>query len=494
MTLIFDGHSFRYELESLCRFFFTGETVTSVWKDSPEYLGDYEEYILTTLREKEDRALLSVKARYRGHEEERQGTVCKGVPNFTQSCEFTFGVLIYRVLSQLTGVFPQWGVLTGVRPVKLFRSLLEQGMGEDKAKEYFQSHYLVSPQKAALASIIAENQRTILSHNRKKTYSLYLSMPFCPSRCHYCSFVSHNIEKTKKLVPDYLRLMKEEIRAAGRQAKELGLQLTSIYFGGGTPTSVSAQELKGILDTVAESFPVQEALEYTVEAGRPDTIDREKLQVLKDAGVTRISINPQTLQDRVLQGIGRNHTAAQAVEAFHLAREMGFQDINMDLIAGLPGDDLPGFCDTLDRVKQLSPENVTVHTLTVKRSSDIGGEYVSLYKASQDEVSQMVDYAQKQLMEEGWRPYYLYRQKNTIANLENVGYAKPGYESAYNILIMEEVHTILALGAGAVTKLVNPETGEIQRIYNFKYPYEYIRRFDEMMRRKEKVVSFFENP
>ena len=234
-------------------------------------------------------------------------------------------------------------------------------MGEDKAKEYFQSHYLVSPQKAALASIIAENQRTILSHNRKKSYSLYLSMPFCPSRCHYCSFVSHNIEKTKKLVPDYLRLMKEEIRAAGRQAKELGLQLTSIYFGGGTPTSVSAQELKGILDTVAESFPVQEALEYTVEAGRPDTIDREKLQVLKDAGVTRISINPQTLQDRVLQGIGRNHTAAQAVEAFHLAREMGFQDINMDLIAGLPGDDLPGFCDTLDRVKQLSPENVTVH-------------------------------------------------------------------------------------------------------------------------------------
>ncbi|MBC8569813.1 coproporphyrinogen dehydrogenase HemZ [Zongyangia hominis] len=492
MTLIFDGHSYRYELESLCRFFFTGETVTSVFRGTPEDSGDYEAYILTSLRRGEGGTTLTVRARYRGREEQAQDKVPNGVRDYDHDCEYAFGVLLYRALSALTGVFPQWGVLTGIRPVKLFRRLLDEGKSPEEARKYFEEQYLVTPEKSALAACIAENQRRILSLSGEKSYSLYLSMPFCPSRCRYCSFVSHNIEKTKRLVPDYLRLMCEEIRAAGRQARELGLRLASIYFGGGTPTAVTAPQLRQILDAVAESFPVSDALEYTVEAGRPDTIDRDKLRVMKEAGVTRISINPQTLQDEVLRAIGRNHTAAQTVEAFHLAREMGFDDINMDLIAGLPGDTLAGFRDTLSKVMALGPENVTVHTLTVKRSSDMGGEYASLYKATEEEVSAMVDHARQRLMDGGWQPYYLYRQKNTIANLENVGYAKSGHESDYNIFIMEEVHTILAVGAGAVTKLVAP-TGKIERIYNYKYPYEYIDRFDQMMERKNRVVSFYEH-
>ena len=279
----------------------------------------------------------------------------------------------------------------------------------------------------------------------------------------------------------------------GKQLAPANLRLSTVYFGGGTPTTLSAEQLKQVCQAVAESFDLSTVSEYTVEAGRPDTITREKLQMLKKQGVSRISINLQTLNNQVLKLIGRNHTAEQTLEAFALAREEGFDDINMDLIAGLPGDTLESFCSTIDRIIALKPENVTVHTLSIKRSANYGGgeNRQKAMEAAQN-VEAMVEYAQQRLMGSGWQPYYLYKQRNTLGNLENVGYCLPGHEGRYNIYIMDETHTIAAVGGGGVSKLKDPVTGDISRVFNYKYPFEYISRFDEILKRKEKVGRFFE--
>ena len=273
-----------------------------------------------------------------------------------------------------------------------------------------------------------------------------------------------------------------------------GLALTTVYFGGGTPTILSAGQLDRICTAVEKNFDLSRLKEYTVEAGRPDTIDREKLRTLRRHRVTRISINPQTLNDEVLAGIGRKHTAQQIIDCFEMAREEGFDDINMDLIAGLPGETVESFSRTVDRIIALNPENVTVHTLSIKRSANYGTSWEERLKALQlgEQVGQMVSYAQKALIQYGWQPYYLYKQRNTLGNLENTGYCKPGYEGRYNIYIMDETQTILAAGGGAVTKLKSNRTGKLERIFNYKYPFEYVEHFDEILKRKDKVVDFFE--
>ena len=272
------------------------------------------------------------------------------------------------------------------------------------------------------------------------------------------------------------------------------LSLTTVYFGGGTPTILSVAQLEQICTAVEKNFDLSRLKEYTVEAGRPDTIDREKLRVLRAHNVTRISINPQTLNDQVLAGIGRKHTAQQIIDCFQMAREEGFDDINMDLIAGLPGETVESFRQTVDKIIALNPENVTVHTLSIKRSANFGTSWEERIKALQlgQQVGQMVSYAQKALIEYGWQPYYLYKQRNTLGNLENTGYCKPGYEGRYNIYIMDETQTILAAGGGAVTKLKSNRTGKLERIFNYKYPFEYVEHFDEILRRKDRVVKFFE--
>ncbi|MDD6033347.1 MAG: coproporphyrinogen dehydrogenase HemZ, partial [Oscillospiraceae bacterium] len=330
-------------------------------------------------------------------------------------------------------------------------------------------------------------QQELLKGDQPRDYSLYLSIPYCPSRCSYCSFVSHAItgKKALELVPKYVRTLVRELSLTAEIAKEAGLRLRSVYIGGGTPTALTAAQLREVTNAVRSYFPLTPDVEYTIEAGRADTLDEEKLRVIKEAGAGRISINPQTFSDSVLQAIGRKHTAEDVVRCYELAREIGFDSINMDFIAGLPTDTYESFCRSIDRAVELAPENITVHTLAIKRSSDLfaSGYVTEDYRPAQ----RMVEYAYERLTAAGYLPYYLYRQKNIVGNLENVGYAKPGHFGRYNVYIMEEVQTILAAGAGAVSKAVLPD--DLVRVYNYKYPNEYITGFEDILARKRDLLK-----
>ncbi|MCI8622212.1 MAG: coproporphyrinogen dehydrogenase HemZ [Provencibacterium sp.] len=480
MKIFIDGHDFHYEMQALAMLFSQGRRVQVV-REAPAALP--EEALYTGLRAEGDGWRLLVRARLGGGYAQREETVPAGSPD----AERRMGRLCYQALSELTGLRPAWGILTGVRPVKLVRAALEKGADRAEAERYFLEECLVSEEKLRLCCETAEVQRPLLARSRPEDVSLYISIPFCPSRCRYCSFVSHSIGQAGKLVEPYLQLLGEELRALGEKARRYGLRLTAVYFGGGTPTTLEAGQLDTLLETVAESFDLSAVQEYTVEAGRPDTITAEKLQALRRRGVDRISVNPQSLQDAVLEKAGRRHTAAQAVESYRLARTFGFQTINMDLIAGLEGDTPLLFADTLRQVIALRPENVTVHTLSVKRAANLSEDPAAVL--ARRGAEEMVSLARGLLTEAGYRPYYLYRQKNMLQNLENTGYSLPGHESAYNIRIMDESQTILAAGAGGVTKLVGG--GEIQRIFNYKYPYEYISRFHQLRERQQGMDDFY---
>lgn len=396
--------------------------------------------------------------------------------------------LVYELLRQVTGIRPPWGKLTGVRPVRLIHDARARGESEAAIAHTFLERADCSPEKFEMARRIADLQEPILRAGRgARRYSLYIGIPFCPSRCSYCSFVSCNLDRDRKLVQPYVDNLCREIRAIQQQAQANGLELCTVYIGGGTPTSLSAAQLRQLMETVRDTFDLSRVREYTVEAGRPDCTDPEKLAIIKELGATRISINPQTFSDQVLANIGRRHTADDIERSYRQARAAGHTDINMDLIAGLPGDTVEGFTASLRRAIALDPENITVHTLTLKRASRIimegqEGQYA--------DVSAMLAQC-GMLAQAGYHPYYLYRQKNTLQNLENVGWCKPGHEGYYNIYIMEEVHTILSAGAGGSTKLVDLATNRIERIFNFKYPNEYIQRFDEVLARKAGIGEFY---
>ena len=487
MKLINTGHSFHYEMERLTIMFFPGEPVQV---DRPVEPG--EDWVETVLTRKEHTAHILVRGFLRGRSLERSCQVpLTGVAQEEKELERQMAVLLYHLLEEVTGIHPAWGILTGIRPIKLFRSLLESGMTLQQVQERFRKDLLVSESRVALATQTERNESKILNLSVPKSYSLYVSIPFCPSRCRYCSFVSHSIEKAKKLMPEYVEKLCQELWETSRIVNDLGLKLETVYFGGGTPTTLNEEQLKRVTDELARAFDLRDLREYTIEAGRPDTLNREKFRIMKQAGVTRISINPQTLNDQVLQAIGRRHTAQETIDSFHMARQEGMDNINMDLIAGLPTDTLESFQRTMEGVLALDPENVTVHTLSVKRSSHMGQEGVKAYE-TMCLVDDMVDYAQRRLGEQGYEPYYLYRQKNTMDNLENTGFCKPGYPGYYNVYIMDETHSILSVGAGGVTKLRDPVTDEIQRIFNYKYPYEYISRYDQILERKRQVKTFYE--
>ena len=328
-------------------------------------------------------------------------------------------------------------------------------------------------------------QQPILPDFDRKTVSIYVSIPFCPTRCSYCSFVSHSMDSAVKLIPEYIQRLCRELEILGEIVDRNGLKVDTVYFGGGTPTSISAEDLYKVMKKTSECFDLSVIREYNVEAGRADTITEEKLAVIKEMKATRISINPQTLNNEVLKEIGRKHTAEQVLEAYALARKLGFNNINMDLIAGLPSDSFDSFKNTLDRI--IDPDGITVHALTIKRSA---GLYQNGRENIQNPACMMVDYAINTLISHDYNPYYMYRQKNTIDNLENIGYSKSGKESLYNIYIMDETQTILGAGCAASTKLVD-ENNSIQRVMNYKFPYEYINRFDELMKKKDEIREFF---
>ena len=349
--------------------------------------------------------------------------------------------------------------------------------------------YYISERKSKLAYNTAINQLPILRSLTSKKVGIYVSIPFCNTRCSYCSFVSHSIESAKKLIPDYIYYLCKEIETVSELVKKYNLTIDTIYFGGGTPTSLEDFQLRTIMEKVQNCFDLSQIREYCVEAGRPDTITKSKLEVIKRLGADRISVNPQTFNDSVLETIGRKHTSKQTIDAFNLAREIGFENINMDLIAGLPTDTLESFKHTLDVVNMLNPDAVTIHTLTLKRSSTLFENQVGRDNVN-NPVSAMVDYSVENLTQNGYLPYYMYRQKNTAENLENVGYARKGKESLYNVYIMDEVQTILGVGAGASTKLVDGEH-DINRVHNYKFPYEYIGRFEDLMTKRNSIEEFF---
>lgn len=484
MILSVINNGFNYELEKLCRIYLPFEKINIVNEET-----DDECCAVAALYERQDDILLSASLSLDGKRAAYEQAISKDAPDSVR--ELLLATQLYKCFCELTGYESPWGVLTGVRPAKLY-SRLSKTEGREEADEYFLDKLFVSPHKLSLCKQTNVSEEKIISLSRNDSFSLYISIPFCPSRCSYCSFVSHSVEHAKKLIPQYVELLCEELRQTAKIAKECGLRLETIYMGGGTPTTLSAEQLTQVLSTVRENFDLQYLRELTVEAGRPDTITKEKLEAIKAAGTTRISINPQTMNDSVLEAIGRRHTAEQTLSAFALARECGFSNINMDLIAGLPGDDIESFRKTLSEILELSPESVTVHSLSLKRAANLSTGGILPDKSVGNAAAEMVDTAREMLSEKGIVPYYMYRQSKTVGNLENVGYSLSGYECLYNVYIMDETHTILACGASAVTKLKEPGGSYIERIFNFKYPYEYITRFGELMQRKERIKEFYE--
>ncbi len=384
---------------------------------------------------------------------------------------------------------PAWGALTGIRPSKVAATFLREGMDENASAEAMEKEYFVSPERAKLAVSCAIRAEKLAKNAGRRDMSLYVGIPFCVSRCRYCSFVSHSIEKARHLVSPYLRMLGREIKMLGASASEVGLSLRSVYIGGGTPTSLESDELAFVMKCISENFDIKNVCEYTVEGGRPDTLSIEKIRTIRDGGATRISVNPQTMNDEILAAMDRRHTAEDVVRTIENVRKVGGLIINTDLIAGLPGDDLKSFCNSVDRMIEMSPENVTVHTLAIKKGSELHREKYILPDGETTE--KMVEYAMHTLYGDGYVPYYLYRQKYMSGNLENVGYSKPGYESDYNNYIMDELHTILSAGAGGVTKLIDREKGRIERIFNPKYPYEYNNATEKIDETPKAIVDFF---
>lgn len=477
MNLYVKNHNFHFELENLTRLFFPNEKITVIRDFSePQPPCIYTEV--------SDKITISVNI---GSFNKSETAVKKLTDDDN---ELVSAQLLYKLLCDFTGLTQPWGILTGVRPVKLLRRLAEES-SEEQAVKKFEKDFFVSNEKIALSRETEHNEQKILELSKPESFSLYVGIPFCPSRCSYCSFVMASIERAEKLIEPYTKLLCEEIKRTAEIANKLGLRLETVYFGGGTPTTLSAEQLDTVLGTVNKSFDMSTCREFTVEAGRPDTIDIAKLFALKENKVDRISINPQTVNDEVLNTIGRKHTAQQFFDAFELARKCGFDNINTDLIAGLPTDTPESFKNSLDSIVRLNAECITVHTLCMKRASRLTTEGVTLDLQQARDAREMLAYTQNILGQNEYIPYYMYRQSRMVGNLENVGWSKKGFESLYNVYVMDETHTILACGSGGVTKLKRNNPDYLERIFNFKYPYEYIDRFDELIQRKSGIMQFY---
>jgi oxygen-independent coproporphyrinogen-3 oxidase len=407
------------------------------------------------------------------------------------------GGAVMKAGEQLLGYRPSWGMMTGVRPAKLAMERLLQGKTPEETVDALTEEFFALPKKAMLATEVAKREYEMLAGHSKRDCSLYVSIPFCPTRCAYCSFVSYTSQRLLSLIPEYLDTLCEDIRQLLAKIKEMGLNLKTVYIGGGTPTILEPDQLRLLLSTIQSGCDVSALEEYTLESGRPDTITLEKFRVAREYGVGRVSVNPQTLSDEVLSRIGRDHTTEQFLRAFDAAREAGIPCINTDLIAGLPGDHFANFSHSLDKILELRPENLTVHTFCVKKAADIVHQDDNVYSLHGGDAGKCVDYSQIRAPMKGYVPYYMYRQKNTVGNFENVGFSLPGYEGRYNVYMMEEFHSVFAAGAGAVTKAVeySPDGSappKIARFFNHKYPFEYLRdRETEISTKLEFIENFY---
>ncbi len=391
---------------------------------------------------------------------------------------------LYITLSQYTKINQPWGMLTGIRPSKIVHDLVKKGFDDTDIKKRMTEYYKLLPEKADLLLDIVKVQKPILQSNEDNFISLYIGIPFCPSRCLYCSFGSTTLDKKTSLVIDYLKALKKEMFEVFQVIKERKLKIKTLYIGGGTPTSISETEFTDLLNYIEEIVDIDNLNEYSIEAGRPDSITKDKLKIIKDSKVTRISINPQTMNDETLKLIERNHTVKNFLEVYTIARDLGFNNINMDLIVGLPGENEKLFENTLKRIADLEPNSLTIHTLAIKRASLLNENKKNFCLNAGSETSKMLELASKYTKIMNLHEYYIYRQKNMLGNFENIGYSKPGFECIYNIQIMEETQTIVALGAGGISKFVYPKENRIERAFNVKNVKDYILRIDEMIQRK----------
>lgn len=503
MILHVDGEINRYYVQSLCMVFFPGATF-SEGEISGEGIPEVSVRVYTDPLGDSVCAEVEMKLNDRSCIATERVGLNEEIYISTHA-SVAVGRALFAAGKELLGHIPPWGILTGIRPAKIAGALLAEGKGVIKTKRILRDEYFLNPQKAALAVSVATQEIKLLRKFDKNTCSLYVSIPFCPSRCAYCSFVSYTTPRLLSLMDEYVDALKFDLAETFDTINTLGLRLNTIYIGGGTPTTLSPKLLESLLSFIAKKTDVSALTEFTLEAGRPDTITAKKLAIAKKYGVTRISVNPQTLSNDILREIGRRHTVDDFYSAYEIARASGIRDINVDLIAGLPGDDFKNFSDTLDKVLALNPTNITVHTFCVKKASDALRNNSGIYSISGLDTAKCVSYSQLNTKFAGYKPYYMYRQKNAVGNLENVGFSLEGHEGMYNIYMMEEVQTIFAVGAGAVTKLVDyrspVEEGKtrISRIFREKYPYEYLREYEKRKSNdptakrsiKEQAVEFF---
>lgn len=471
MRLYLEGHAERYALEQLQMSLFPDETMEFC---AAPFSGDGT---VSTLRRLGGVIEAEGRVRLRGRDVSgvcRMAAADETVPSRRRLLQRAFYLAAVQVLDKA----PAWGALAGVRPTKLTTRAMLAGASEAACEAMLRDEYFVAPERRRLC--LDASRASVESAALLAPYdlSLYIGIPFCPTRCAYCSFVSQSVEREGALLAPFLDALAREIEAAGRLLAATPYRVRTVYIGGGTPTTLSARQLERLLGAISSHFDLGRALEYTVEAGRPDTLDREKLAVLRAGGADRISINPQTMRDEVLRRMGRRHTAAQTKEAFALAAEAGFGAVNMDLIAGLPGDSVEGFCQSLDECIALRPANLTVHTLALKRGSSLRQDRRGLLSA--EAVGEMLTRGGAALRAAGYAPYYLYRQKYMSGSFENAGWTEPGKTGYYNVYMMEELHSVLALGGGGVSKLRLPG-GKILRLHNPKYPREYLRQFDSVL-------------
>lgn len=466
-----------YYVQTLSMIFFPGEHF-----GKKEERADRAEEPMLTVRseEREEEIYAAACLDWQGRHYEAEYTAEKKEGRTAErTLKLAVGGAVLAALGNCMGYRPAWGMMIGVRPSKVASEMLNAGISKTRVKKLLTTDYLVIPKKAALATDIAVTEKRIVGVPSPKDCSVYIAIPFCPSRCTYCSFVSYTSKRLLGLIPQYLERLAEDIRANFAVIRRLGLRVKTVYIGGGTPTILDAEQLKKLLSLIASLTDVHALEEYTLEAGRPDTITREKLDIARTYGITRVSVNPQSLCDDVLCGVGRNHTAEEFYRAFSDAREAEIPTVNVDLIAGLPGDNFHRFSATMDGILQLDPENITVHTFCVKKAAEILRQNADVYSIQGGDAGKCVDYSQIKAHQAGYIPYYMYRQKNTVGNYENVGFAHSGHEGLYNIYMMEEIHTIFAAGAGAVTKLVDlagtgKQVRNIERLFHQKYPYEYL--------------------
>ena len=487
MKLYLIGHDYKYAVEQIL--------LTLFPQERPEYPEGKPEGERLELRLSEGEKFITASCAlhinggvYRGRAAAAKAELNSALLR-DRHCQRLIKSAIYRAALASGIKRPPWGALTGVRPGKLFAPLLHSGMGEREAVREFMDSYDVTKERAELC--LRTSLETIRAQESlgEKDVCLYVGIPFCPTRCAYCSFVSQSVEKSMKLIEPFMEALYKELEAIAEQVRSLGLRVISIYFGGGTPTTLSSKQLNRLCSFIAENFDLSALREYTVEAGRPDTITEEKLRVLRHHGVDRISVNPQTMSDTVLETIGRRHTAQDIVDALEKVREIGGFAVNMDLIAGLPADTVSGFEDTMDKVIALGAENITVHTLSLKKGSRITLEGAEI--PGGPEVAAMLDIAGEKLRSAGYAPYYLYRQKFMSGGFENVGWAKGEHINLYNICIMEELCSILAAGGGGSTKLICPGEGRNIRLMAPKYPLEYINNIEKTCAEKAQIGKFY---